>query len=1351
MENARVELDLLLAESADKAIRRSNHTFYTKANKPDTLLAMRLRRPDKNQIPIRLKIDKHTLTSNPVKILCEFRNRLEGLYKAKPSFTQQAADRLFRDLSLPTMTDSDRESLETPIRPEEILAAIQTLKPHKRPGPDGLSATYYKKFAPILTPLLCKSFNALLQNQAFGRDTLTAIIAMIPKPNTDNSLWSNFRPISLLNLDIKLLAKVLALRLNPLIGRLINKDQIFIEGVRGEDYRSDVAVDDISLMPGYCKVPTPPPPTTTTTTTRISSTTSTTTTTRRPVTPGSPPPGSCEISGDPHYYTFDNEVHHFMGTCTYTLSKLCEVDGHLAEFNVEAVNEHRGSSTRVSYINYVNIDMNGYRITLEKNRNVKVNNISVALPVALHPNMNIFLSGHDVLVTTAFGVSVRFDGNHRVVVNIPREYASKVCGICGNFNGNQTDDFLNPDGELEPDSNSLGNSWQVDNDTSCTPGSEQEPSCTVDEKNSISNNRFCGIITDKEGPFKDCHGIVNPLIYFNNCVYDLCELNLDPNALCDSLQSYAQSCQSHDVTIGPWRNNSFCPLKCPLNSHYESCGTACPSTCVSPESPENCHLPCTESCVCDPGYVLYDKRCVPSHQCGCWDNDKHYPVGSEFWTDDTCSKKCSCPSAGSSLICNSASCPPKKYCGITNGVPGCFDLTFGNCLTWGDPHYVTFDKEVHDFMGICTYTLSKLCTNATSLQYFNIEAKNEHRYGISTVSLIQKVMVDVYDHTITIVKNNPSRVMVDGIWTNLPVILVNGSLTVKQSGRYVIVETDFHLTVSYDTDHTVDVNVPTNYFNQTCGMCGNFNGMQQDDYLMPNGQLAQNTNQLGDSWKVEDDDPLCNTIVPTPPLPCPPETEELYSNNQFCGLLIMKDGPFKACHSVINPHRFIDSCVFDLCALGAGSLCNALEAYADACLRVGVTLAWRNSTFCPIPCPANSHYNPCASACPATCQDQSVQSDCNKPCTDACECDNGFVLSGHTCVSVSECGCFYDGKYYQKNEIFWNGDCDNHCTCQGNNHVSCTGQTCDPEEVCKVQNGIKACFPADIAICHIYGDPHYITFDGKSYHFQGACNYTVVETCGNTSVYFSITTRNEHRGSLTWTTINSVAVSFNDRIIILGKSKVVELNGLIVSLPLNPAPGILIHLSGSFVVVQTDFGLEVKYSGDHELFVKVNENFKGKLCGLCGTYNGNQQDDFLTPEGLLIPTSNDFGNSWHVPDDNWVCEEDIVDPLPCDPTEEINYEDKCKLILSTNGPFKDCHPHILPQIYFENCVYDLCVTGGNQDQFCNALEAYAATCEIVGIIVGDWRENTICKITTTTTATVPTVPGWAWGLWRTGT
>ncbi|XP_072266261.1 IgGFc-binding protein-like [Pyxicephalus adspersus] len=1624
-------------------------------------------------------------------------------------------------------------------------------------------------------------------------------------------------------------------------------------------------------------------PLTTTTTTATSpsslpgasSTPATTTTSTTPKSSAPPtlPPGSCEVNGDPHYYTFDNQVHHFMGTCTYTLSKLCEVDGQLAEFNVEAANEHRGGNTRVSYVKYVNVDVHGYRITLEKNKEVKVDGNVVILPATLKPDVNIFLSGHDVVVTTAFGVSVRFDGNHRVVVKIPGEYANKVCGICGNFNGNKTDDFLNPDGELEPDSNSLGNSWQVDNDTRCTPGEAYPPGCTDDEKNVIANNSFCGIITNKDGPFKNCHSVIDPSVYLNNCIYDLCELNLDQNALCDSLQSYAQACQAHGVTIGAWRNDSFCPLKCQPNSHYEQCGTACPATCVKPGSPSNCNLPCTEGCVCDQGYILYDKKCVPSSQCGCWEDDKHHNVGSEFWTDDTCSTKCKCPSAGGSLECKPDACPPGKFCGIKDGVPDCYDLTFGNCVIYGDPHYNTFDKETHHFMGICTYTLSKLCSNYTSLPYFNIEAKNEHR-GNPTVSWVQKVMVEVYDHKITIVKNEPSRVLVDGIWTNLPVILVNGSLTVKQSGRYVILETDFHLSVSYDTDHTVDVKVPTTYFNQTCGICGNLNGMRQDDFMMPNGELAQNSNQLGESWQVEDDDPLCNTVPPTPPPPCPPEKEELYSGNQFCGLLTSKDGPFKACHSVINPDRFFDSCVFDLCALGDSTLCKALEAYADACQRAAVIIAWRNSTFCleiegyrgedfrsdiaiddislvkgycteatttttttvvskptgstvsstttttsttttptiipsstitstptsttststpthgistsssasttsestsgptstltsttttftpvsttasstistssspttvvtpqatssgsttttttttttpfvppesgmckvngdphyytfdkqvhhfmgtctytlsklceddgnltifnveaanehrgsntrvsyvkyvnvdvhgyritldqnrvvkvdgqkqtlpihldpeidvfvsgsnvvvttgfglivkfdgnhrvqvtipgiysgkvcglcgnfngnaaddflnpdgqlepdstslgnswqvdndtrctpgvdiqpnctddekdiitssnfcglitdkngpfkdchnvidpliyfnncvydlcemtlnpdilcnsleayaeicqasgviikpwrnntfcepkcppnshyehcgtacpatcvnpgasstcnlpcsescicdagyilygtkcvpenmcgcwdddkhhavgsefwtddtcstkckcPSPgtpeCPENSHFSTCASACPATCVEPQSSENCSLPCSEGCECDSGYVISGGTCVPESHCGCFYNDTYYLEGEQFITTNCESVCTCRGGNNITCDPMSCTGDEICKVQNGLLGCYPPSTAICHIYGDPHYTTFDGTVHHFQGSCTYTVTETCANTSHSFSVITRNEHRGNPSWTAINSVNITVDGIEIFIEKNNIVHVNNAIVTLPAYVSD-ISITQSGHYVTVSTNFGLEVRFNGDHELFVKVNENYKEALCGLCGTYNDNRHDDFMTPEGDIVTNVNDFGNSWRVPDDGWPCDSTPPPPPVCPPNVQQEAEKKCWILRQSDGPFSPCHPHLRPHQYFESCVFDQCVTGGNDDLLCGVLESYAKACEALGIILVDWINNTICdpnrppttppltsttptittSLPTTTTTRVPTAP-----------
>lgn len=169
----------------------------------------------------------------------------------------------------------------------------------------------------------------------------------------------------------------------------------------------------------------------------------------------------------------------------------------------------------------------------------------------------------------------------------------------------------------------------------------------------------------------------------------------------------------------------------------------------------------------------------------------------------------------------------------------------------------------------------------------------------------------------------------------------------SKSGRYIVLETDFSLRVSYDTDHSVEVKVPTTYFNLTCGMCGNFNNRRDDEYMMPNGQQAADSNALGESWQVPDSDPSCGVPVPSPP--CSAEEEELYRSDQFCGILTTRPSSFERCHGVINPQDYFDTCLYDLCALNGGQefLCAALEAYADACQAAGVTLLpWRNATFC---------------------------------------------------------------------------------------------------------------------------------------------------------------------------------------------------------------------------------------------------------------------------------------------------------------------------------------------------------------------------------------------------------------------
>uniref|UniRef100_A0A8C9FLA5 VWFD domain-containing protein n=1 Tax=Pavo cristatus TaxID=9049 RepID=A0A8C9FLA5_PAVCR len=493
---------------------------------------------------------------------------------------------------------------------------------------------------------------------------------------------------------------------------------------------------------------------------------------------------------------------------------------------------------------------------------------------------------------------------------------------------------------------------------------------------------------------------------------------------------------SDDFTASPF---VLAAITCPANSHYEPCAAACPATCVNPMAPYNCSLPCVEGCACDSGYLLYNNQCVPSQQCGCWHNGQHYPVGSEFWTDNTCSSKCTCPTRGGKVQCSSASCPAGQFCGVQNGKPECLEHSYGICHVHGDPHYNTFDKVTHDFMGNCTYTLAKVCSN-TSVPYFNVEAKNEHR-GNPQVSYVREVVVDVYGERITILKQERSRVLVrergwrvrggsarqgwlfwagsylqvNGEYRTLPVSAAGGAISVSSSGRYVVLETDFRLQVSYDADHSVEVKVPTSYFNLTCGMCGNFNNWREDDYMMPNGQQAADSNALGESWQVpsSDSEPSCG--VPPPTGPCPEDEEKLYESEQFCGMLTARPGFFESCHAVINPQSYFETCSYDLCAMSGVQevLCGALEAYADACQAAGVTLLpWRNATFCR----EYPYYDPCMTGCPATCVDRQAPQNCSKPCMEGCACASGFLLSGDTCVPEARCGCLFEGNYYSVSE-----------------------------------------------------------------------------------------------------------------------------------------------------------------------------------------------------------------------------------------------------------------------------------------------------------------------------------------------
>lgn len=107
---------------------------------------------------------------------------------------------------------------------------------HKALGNGGFSTEYYKMFLTILAPHLTKMFNAAVAIKKFPKELLESLIITIPKPGKDPTSTSSYRPISLLHLDLKMYAKILANRLLEITPYLIDPDLVgFLKGQQAHD------------------------------------------------------------------------------------------------------------------------------------------------------------------------------------------------------------------------------------------------------------------------------------------------------------------------------------------------------------------------------------------------------------------------------------------------------------------------------------------------------------------------------------------------------------------------------------------------------------------------------------------------------------------------------------------------------------------------------------------------------------------------------------------------------------------------------------------------------------------------------------------------------------------------------------------------------------------------------------------------------------------------------------------------------------------------------------------------------------------------------------------------------------
>lgn len=157
---------------------------------------------------------ENTLKSNP-DIAQEFAHCYTDLYNLSASETQTLNPisrftliQSFLEKHCPRpLTSNTSEELDRSITTLEWVAATKNVKPGKSPGPDSLPAVYYKTFSDILSAPFLKAFNPLSAETPLSSGLLEAHISVIPKEGKDPTQTANYRPISLLNLDIKMFTK----------------------------------------------------------------------------------------------------------------------------------------------------------------------------------------------------------------------------------------------------------------------------------------------------------------------------------------------------------------------------------------------------------------------------------------------------------------------------------------------------------------------------------------------------------------------------------------------------------------------------------------------------------------------------------------------------------------------------------------------------------------------------------------------------------------------------------------------------------------------------------------------------------------------------------------------------------------------------------------------------------------------------------------------------------------------------------------------------------------------------------------------------------------------------------------
>ncbi|KAI5278520.1 Mucin-5Ac [Manis pentadactyla] len=1079
----------------------------------------------------------------------------------------------------------------------------------------------------------------------------------------------------------------------------------------------------------------------------------------------------CSTWGDFHYKTFDGNVFRFPGLCNYVFSAHC--GAAYEDFDVQL---RRGQESNTTTLSRVVMKIDGMVVELTKN-STQVDGHLVQLPFS-RSGVLIQQGGGFLKVVARLGLVLMWNQDDSLLLELDTKYANQTCGLCGDFNGDPVlNEFLSHDVKLTPAE--FGNLQKMDGPTEqCQdPVSAPPKDCSPD----------FGVCREVLGSrlFSGCNALVDASSYVEACQHDRChcEHANRTSCVCHTLAEYSRQCAHAGGLPLDWRGPDLCPQTCPGNMQHRECGSPCANTCSNPGRAQLCEDHCVAGCFCPEGMVLDDighTGCIPVSRCSCVYSGDTYAPGAVYATDCT---------RWGRWECQEVPCP-------------------GTCSVLGGSHFSTFDKRQYTVHGDCSYVLAKPCDSSA----FAVLAELRRCGLTDSETCLKGLTLSLGRSQTAIVIKASGEVFVNQIYTQLPVSA--GNVTVfRPSTFFIVVQTDLGLQLAVQLVPTMQVflRLVPELRGLTCGLCGNFNSNQADDFRTLSGVVEGTAAAFANTWKTQ---AACPNVKNSFEDPCSLSVENEKFAQHWCSRLTDPQGPFSQCHAAVNPSFYYANCMFDTCNCEKSEdcMCAALSSYVRACAVKGVLLRGWRAGACAKPmatCPKSMTYHYQISACQPTCRARTAEDiTCGIAFVpvDGCTCPHGtFLDDSGKCVPATSCPCYHRGSALPNGESLhehgvictctqgtltciggharapvcappmvyfdcrnatrgavgagcqkschtldmdcYSPHCESGCLCPdglvANGEGGCIAETdcpCVHNEASylpgqTIRVGCNTCTCKDrmwqctekpcLATCAAYGDGHVITFDGAWYSFSGDCEYTLAQDhCGgNSSVQdtFRVVTENVPCGTTGATCSKAIRIFLGSHELKLSDGKV----GVIEKSAGREAP-YTIRQMGIYLVLDTAAGLVLLWDRRTSIFLRLSPEFKGRICGLCGNFDGNAVNDFTTRSQSMVGDVLEFGNSWK---SSPSCPNALAprDPCTANPYRKAWAQKQCSIVHSAT--FATCHAHVEPAKYYEACVQDACAcdSGGDCECFCTAVAAYAQACHDAGVCVS-WRTPDRCPL-----------------------